>query len=35
MKIIKNENTIKVKGPAVFYAFKLTAAVFVFGKILS
>jgi len=34
MKTIKNENTRKVKGLAVCYAFKLTAAVFVFRKIL-
>jgi hypothetical protein len=31
MKIIKNENTRKVIGPAVFYAFKPTTAVFMFG----
>jgi len=33
MKTIKSENTKKVKGPAVFYAFTLTAAVFGFRKI--
>jgi len=35
MKTIKNKNTRKVKGPAVFYAFKLTAADFGFRKIMS
>jgi hypothetical protein len=34
MKTIKNENTRKVTGPAVFYASKLNVAVIVFGKIL-